>query len=125
MSEIKKDVHLVPAARFIHSGGESTRRDLSIAKEYYISLFYFHRKYFSLWERAALRVYYFLKVLKKAYKDSANAKVAWFILRGAPMKESLRFRQKINLNVGSLESPHMNQEGCKALKQEDASSDDA
>ncbi len=107
MKKIEKSVYLVPSAKFIHLGGESTKRDLQIAKEYYISLFYFYRKYFSFWERIALRVYYFLKVLKKIYKGSTNGKLSWFILRGAPMKQSLRFRQKMNPNISCGESQNI------------------
>lgn len=121
MKKIKKDVYLVPAAKFMHLGGESTKRDLQIAKEYYISLFYFYGKYFSFWKRMALRAYYFLKVLKKVYKDSTNAKLAWFILRGASMKESLRFRQKMNPNISCQESLNMSYLNHDAEIQENTS----
>lgn len=100
-------VYVVPEARFVHYGGSSTVRNLAIEKEYYISLFYYFRKYYSSPEVFLLRLFYFFKNFRKFYRSRNFLRIAFFILGGAPMKKSLRFRQKIRfgsrpfVNVGS------------------------
>lgn len=90
--------YLVPAARFIHIGGASTKRDASLRmeKEYFISLFYFFRKFYPLWKIRLLRTIYFLKNIRKIYKNKNYFSLAFFIARGASPEESLRFHQKVS-----------------------------
>ncbi|WP_420147402.1 glycosyltransferase [Spirosoma sp.] len=87
--------YLVPQAEYIHFTGQSTIRNYDIEKEYYISLFHYFRKYHSLPERVLFRGYYFIKNLRKFARNPIYAKLAWFIGRGSPMRESLRYRQVI------------------------------
>ncbi|WP_421829973.1 glycosyltransferase [Larkinella sp.] len=84
---------LIPDVRFRHLGGGSTRRNLLIEKEYYISLFYYFRKNESALKQLLLQLSYTLKVGRKAFRSTHFAQLAWFILRGAPGRESLRYRQ--------------------------------
>ncbi|WP_460636018.1 glycosyltransferase family 2 protein [Larkinella harenae] len=84
---------LVPDVRFRHVSGGSTKRNLLIDKEYYISLFYYFRKYESLPKQLLLQLLYLIKVGRKSFKSRHFAHLAWFILRGAPGRESLRYRQ--------------------------------
>jgi GT2 family glycosyltransferase len=86
------DVYLVPHAKFIHYGGGSTNRNLAIKKEFYISYLYFIRKFYSLPSRIALQLLFFIKLVRKFYKDIEFVKLAVFVLQGAPMKESLRIK---------------------------------
>lgn len=86
---------LVPEARFVHYGGESTNRNLAIEKEFYISLFHYYRQFHPVWQRPLFRLFFFLKNLRKFYRHPNYAKLAWFILKGSPQKESLRYRQVI------------------------------
>ncbi|WP_019989348.1 glycosyltransferase family 2 protein [Rudanella lutea] len=86
---------LVPAAQFVHFAGGSGSQSWTVRREFYISLFHYFRKYHSPIERAALRVFYALKNARKVFRDREFGRLAWFILRGAPMAESLRYRQQI------------------------------
>lgn len=90
--------YLVPDAKFIHHIGKSTVRNYQIEREYYISLLYFFRKHYSLIEYIILKGLFFIKNFKKFYKSTDYLKLALFVIRGAPMKKSLRFEQKINFD---------------------------
>ena len=86
---------LVPEAEYVHFTGQSTTRNYDVEKEYYISLFHYFRKYHSWPERALFRAYYGIKNLKKFRRNHIYYQLGWFILRGCPMRESLRYRQTI------------------------------
>ncbi|GAB3897042.1 glycosyltransferase [Spirosoma agri] len=87
--------YLVPQAEYVHFTGQSTTRNYDVEKEYYISLFHYFRKYHSWPARALFRAYYVIKNGRKFYQDRIYARLAGFIWRGSPMRESLRHRQKI------------------------------
>ncbi|GAB3733201.1 glycosyltransferase [Spirosoma lituiforme] len=87
--------YLVPHAEYVHFTGQSTIRNYDIEKEYYISLFHYFRKYHTWPERVLLRAYYFIKNGRKFGKNKIYARLAWFIGRGSPMRESLRYRQTV------------------------------
>ena len=88
--------YLVPQAEYVHFTGQSTIGSYDIEKEYYISLFYYFRKYHSWPERALFRAYYVIKNGRKFRRNWLYARLAWFIWRGSPMRESLRYRQAIS-----------------------------
>ena len=83
---------LVPDVQFLHIGGGSTKSNLLAEKEYYISLFHYFRKHTHKAEQLVMRLFYSLKVGKRFVRNSEYARLAWFILRGAPGRESLRYR---------------------------------
>lgn len=87
---------LVPEAKFIHFGGKSTNESFLFTKEYYISLFYYHRKFSNFLCFQILKIIYFFENLSKFYKGNNFTKIAIFILNGAPSKVSLRHKQSIN-----------------------------
>ncbi len=88
--------YLVPQAEYVHFTGQSTVRSYDIEKEYYISLFHYFRKYHSWLERALFRIYYFIKNGRKFRRNPIYGRLALFIGRGSPMRESLRYRQTID-----------------------------
>ncbi|WP_460915870.1 glycosyltransferase family 2 protein [Spirosoma areae] len=88
--------YLVPQAEYVHFTGQSTIRSYDIEKEYYISLFHYFRKYHSWLERVLFGAYYFIKNGRKFRRDPVYGRLAWFIGRGSPMRESLRYRQTIS-----------------------------
>jgi GT2 family glycosyltransferase len=89
---------LTPEAKFIHHMGKSTKRNLEIEKENYISLLYYHSKYSSLAGFLLLKVIYFFKMLKKFYKHTDYIRLAFFILHGANLNNSMRHKKKIRLH---------------------------
>ncbi len=86
---------LVPQAEYIHFTGQSTNRNYAIEREHYISLFHYYRKFHCWPERVLFRLFFSLKAFRKFPRDWMYARLAWFILRGSPIRESLRYRQVI------------------------------
>jgi GT2 family glycosyltransferase len=89
-------VGFVPAAGIIHLGGKSTAVNWETRKEFYISFFYYFRKYHSLLEVYLMRLLFFFKNFRKGFKKRVFMRLAFFILKGAPPGSSLRFRQRIH-----------------------------
>ncbi len=85
---------LVPSATFVHYAGGSGEQSLPIRKEFYISLFHYYRTYHNWFERGLLTLFYALKNARKTVRNRDFSRVALFILRGAPMGESLRHKQR-------------------------------
>jgi GT2 family glycosyltransferase len=85
---------LVPSAEFVHYAGGSGAQSLPVRKEFYISLFYYYRKYHNWLDRRLLQLFFAIKNGRKTFRNRDFGRVAWFILRGAPMKESLRYRKE-------------------------------
>ena len=94
--------YLVPQAEYVHFTGQSTVRNYDVEKEYYISLFHYFRKYHTWPERALLRTYYFIKNGRKFRHNRIYARLAWFIGKGSPMRESLRYRQTVRSETDKL-----------------------
>ena len=90
---------LVPSAKFVHYAGGSGEQSLPVRKEFYISLFHYYRQYHNWLDRGLLRLFYALKNGRKVLRNRDFGRVAWFILRGAPRRESLRHRQQISNDV--------------------------
>ncbi len=90
--------YVVPAAEFIHFSGKSTKRNLAVEKEFYISLVYYLKKHTSVFAYPIHIVFYTIKNLKKIYKGVHYMALAWFILRGAPMHKSIRIKNQMALN---------------------------
>jgi GT2 family glycosyltransferase len=84
---------LVPSAEFVHYAGGSGAQSLPVRKEFYISLFHYYRTYHNWLDRKLLQLFFAIKNGRKTFKNRDFGRVAWFILRGAPMSESLRYRQ--------------------------------
>jgi len=90
--------YIVPEAQYKHFVSKSSTSgsfDLLFLKEFYISLLYYFEKNYSFFYRLVIQIFYFFKLVKKFYKDRRYISLALFVARGAPMKESLRFKQKI------------------------------
>lgn len=89
---------LVPAAQYIHYVSQSTTRSLAIEQEFFISLFYYFRKFYSPLTVGLLRVFYAVKNARKFYRNRNYAKLGWFILCGSPARASLRHRQQLSVD---------------------------
>lgn len=87
------EIFHVPAAIIQHLGGESTNHNYDIAKEYYISLYYFLSKYYSPTEQFFIKARYILRELFGSIGHPERFKLFLFLLKNAPSKYSLRFKQ--------------------------------
>ncbi len=88
--------YLVPQTVISHIGGASSS-DVSLRaalqREYYISFFrYLHLHHGGIYN-AVFRLLTSVKVLRRALSGKVGFDLVGFILRGAPQKESLRYRQ--------------------------------
>ncbi len=97
MHAIGKVLYLIPEAEYIHLEGQSTAPCYEIIREYHISLFHYFRKHHSYPAVVLFQLFYAFKNGKKFYKHRNFSRLALFILKGCPMGESLRYRQKISI----------------------------
>ena len=86
-------VWVVPDARIEHAGGGSTPEDAAYRREFFISFLYYLRKHHGVFGALAIRWFYVLKMLRRAFRDRRALPLAAFILRGAPAGASLRYRK--------------------------------
>ena len=93
MRNINKSAMLVPEAKITHYQGVSTGVSKIISKEGLISYFYVIKKNYNYLKYSLIRLYYSLTFLIKPKK--------WFmlglVLRGVPLSESLKQKQKLHL----------------------------
>lgn len=92
LKEMKWDVYFIPDAKYIHFGGGSSSENFIMLKEYHISLMYFFRKHYSVVSYFFLKILYALKLLRKSLRNRKYLPFVGFIIKGAPMKYSLRYR---------------------------------
>lgn len=85
------DVYLVPEAKYIHHLSKSTTLNYKAEREFYISLMHYFRKHNNYLKYSILKLFYFIKLLRKFYKDKKFVNLAFFVLKGAPESLSLRF----------------------------------
>lgn len=88
-------VVFLPDPHILHLEGASTTRNLAIEKEFYISYAHLLEKHFPLWKSSVMKWLRLLKLLRRSFRSQANFQLFIFLLRGAPIKESLRYRQKL------------------------------
>lgn len=86
---------LVPQAKNYHIGSASTKKSMSIKKEFYVSFLYFYRKHYGVINTLFIKILLSLRLLRKSLKDKDNFKLAIFVASGAHLKHSLRHKQKI------------------------------
>ena len=92
---LKKYAMLVPSEQYVHFVGGSTKKNLLIKKELLISLFYVLKKH------SKYMVYYmflFITLLKYLFKSIFNLKytpIFLLLLRGCPLSDSLKLKQRI------------------------------
>ncbi|MDD2343903.1 MAG: glycosyltransferase family 2 protein [Tolumonas sp.] len=89
-------IFYVPSAVISHLGGGSTERDINIEKEFYISLFYFLNKNYTLLPRVMIKLRYVVKEFIKSFKNKSRFEILFFLISGAKMRHSLRHKQKMN-----------------------------
>jgi hypothetical protein len=85
--------YLIPEAQFIHYHGASTAKSLAIKKELKISLLYVMRKHYGTSGYQKVRLFLLLKYGLSSLIKKKSRPLFGLILRGAPTKESLQFKQ--------------------------------
>ena len=90
-----KQVIYLPEPSILHLEGASTTRSLAIEKEFYISYLHLLKKHFPLWKSTLLIGLRLFKEFRRSFRSPQSLYLFLFLLRGAPIKESLRYQQKI------------------------------
>jgi GT2 family glycosyltransferase len=88
-------VRFLPQAKLIHYEGGSTQRNLDIEKEYYISYYLLLDKHFGFFSSRILKCLTVFKLFRRSFRSSYYFKLFTFVLRGAPIKDSLRYKQPL------------------------------
>jgi hypothetical protein len=86
----------VPGACFCHLGGGSMPVQLALRKEFYLSFLYYLRKHHGALYTLGFWGFLLAKLFSRALRQKDSWALWWFVIRGAPMRESLRFRQQMN-----------------------------
>lgn len=93
-SSIGKQAYLIPEAEFIHYHGASTEKSLAIKKELKISLLYIMKKHYGNFGYQSVRWFLLLKYGISSLLKPKNRPLFALIWRGAPMSESLQYKQQ-------------------------------
>lgn len=91
--EGKKASH-VPSAKIEHLGGGSTKRNIDIEKEFYISLFYFLDKNHSFLSTSIIKFKFIVKELLRCVRMRGRWQVLIFMIFSAKLGNSMRHKQK-------------------------------
>lgn len=88
-------VVFLPDARIIHLEGASTGRNLAIEKEFFISNRLLLEKHLPAWQVCIMRYLQLFKLLRRSFRSIHYFYLLVFVLRGAPIKKSLRYKQRL------------------------------
>lgn len=87
-------VYHVPTAEITHYFGSSTKRNIEIEKEFYISFFYMLEKNYSFFSRNLIKLRYLIKEFFKLFKGKGSLALLWFLLKGPSLSQSMRHRME-------------------------------
>lgn len=87
-------IYYVPEAEITHYCGASTKRNLDIEKEFYISLYYLLNKNYSFISRNLIKVRYIIKELLKLIKGKGSFSLLYFLITGPTLGKSMRHKMK-------------------------------
>ncbi len=93
--QLKKDIYILPEARYIHLKGKSSKVSFLVKKELRLSQFYAIKKNLSYFKYLLFFSFNFLKYLVKSPFNSRNRKYLMLAVRGMSLTDSLRHQQKI------------------------------
>lgn len=93
-----KYAYLIPSAEFIHYHGASTGKSIAIKKELRISLLYIMRKHYGMAGYFAVLLFLLIKYFFSSIFKPKNWPLFFLFLKGAPLSDSLKLKQKIATN---------------------------
>ena len=89
-----KQAYLVPSVEYIHFESASTGSNLTMKIEQKISLFYYLRKHFGLFQFKIVQIYFAIRYFFSSLFKPKNWKLFFLIVKGMPMSQSLKHKQK-------------------------------
>ncbi|MEW5833264.1 MAG: glycosyltransferase family 2 protein [Campylobacterota bacterium] len=93
-----RTVYFLPYAEVFHEGGGSSGTNPALEREFYISYNLLIDKHFQGLPRMLIKTALFFKLLRRVATKKGGWNIFAFFLRGAPIKESLRYNQTIRAN---------------------------
>ena len=90
---LNKEVYFIPDAEVFHAGGGSSARNILLEKEFYISYNLLINKHFTLIPRFFMKAALLFKQFRRIFTKKNGLALFIFILRSAPIHESLRYKQ--------------------------------
>jgi hypothetical protein len=88
-------VFYLPEAKIFHAGGGSSKENLLLEKEFYISYLLLFSKHYGQFQNCLLRLALLLKLFFRIFKRQHGLNIFLFVLGGAKAKHSLRYKQKV------------------------------
>ncbi|WP_294892477.1 MULTISPECIES: glycosyltransferase family 2 protein [unclassified Sulfuricurvum] len=93
-----RKIYFLPSAEIFHEGGGSSKNNPALEKEFYISYKLLIDKHFHGFARILIKTALFFKLLRRVATKKRGWEIFVFFLRGTPIKESLRYKQTIQVN---------------------------
>lgn len=90
-----KKIYFLPEAEIFHVGGGSSTRNLALEKEFYISYNLLLDKHFNCFTRSLMKCALLFKQFRRIFTKKHGLSLFLFIIRGAPIHESLRYKQTV------------------------------
>ncbi|WP_421202562.1 glycosyltransferase family 2 protein [Aeromonas enteropelogenes] len=86
-------VSYVPSSKIMHFGGGSTKRNVNIEKEFYISLFYLLSKNYSVLSSSIIKFKFIFKELMRCVRFRGRWQILFFMIFSANLCNSMRHYQ--------------------------------
>jgi len=88
-------VYALPEAHIMHYEGASTQKSYAIEREYYLSHHLLINKHFNFLTIFIMRLLLVFKLARRSFRAKHYFKLLLFVLRGSPLKESLRYHNSL------------------------------
>lgn len=90
-----KQIFFVPEAEIFHKVGGSSIQNIALKKEFYISYNLLINKHFTFFSRFLIKGGLFFKQFRRVFTKQDSLQIFLFVVSGSPIKDSLRYIQKI------------------------------
>ncbi len=90
-----KQIYFLPDAKVFHAGGGSSEHKIALEKEFYISYKLLIDKHFNYLARLLIKTALLFKQFRRILTKKNGLSIFLFVASGAPIRESLRYKQKI------------------------------
>ncbi|MDD5385711.1 MAG: glycosyltransferase family 2 protein [Sulfuricurvum sp.] len=93
-----KQIYFLPEAEVFHAGGGSSIHNVALEKEFYISYKLLIDKHFNYFARFFIKMALTLKQFRRIFTKRHGLSLFLFVASGSPIRDSLRYKQKIQLD---------------------------
>ncbi len=93
-----KQIYFLPDAEVFHAGGGSSVQNLALQREFYISYKLLIDKHFGCFARFFIKTALLFKQFRRSFTKKHGLSLFLFVASGAPIRESLRYKQSVKNN---------------------------